>query len=395
MNYSEIILSAIKGEPTPELPCAPRMDLWYLSNYYRGTLPREYRNATLLEIMEDLEVGFNTTNPNFLERTSEDDEAHRALGRYQSSDIPYRVVVECDQRCRREGDLYISEYFTPYGTIRTQTLYTMEMRKAGITNTHIQEKAFKSEKDYEALGYIYEHMKVEPRPEAWETWRERAGDRGPMIFWVSSEGSPYHLLSKYLMPFELFCYEMFDHPEKMQELADKISKSFYDALDLGLNSEAEILRVGANYDSTIENPPFFREHILPDLKTCADKAHEKGKYLLSHTDGENSGLLDLYLECGIDIADSICPAPMTSVSFKEYRETFKDTVTIYGGVPSIIFLPSSVSEYEFEKFLDDFLIDAGDGKNLIVSIADTAPPDADFSRIRKFVRKIKEFGPVD
>ncbi|WP_319559095.1 uroporphyrinogen decarboxylase family protein [Marispirochaeta sp.] len=394
MNYSDIILAAIKGEPTPELPCAPRMDLWYLSNYYRGTLPKEYHNATLLDIMEDLDVGFNTTNPNFLERDSIDDEAHRALGRYQSSDIPYRVIVECDQKCRQEGDLYISEYFTPHGTIRTQTLYTEEMRKAGITNTHIQEKAFKSENDYAALGYVYEHMKVEPRPEAHEILRKRAGDRGPFIFWVTSEGSPYHLLSKYLMPFEIFCYEMFDHPEKMQELADRIRSSFYAALELGLNSEAEILRVGSNYDSTIENPPFFREHILPTLKDCADKAHEKGKFLLSHTDGENSGLLDLYMECGFDIADSVCPAPMTSVSFKEHRKVFTDKVSIYGGVPSIIFLPNSVSEYEFEKFLDDFLVDAGDGKKLIVSIADTAPPDANFNRIRKFIKKIKEFGPV-
>ena len=394
MNYKDIILAAVKGNPTPELPCAPRMDLWYLSNHLRGTLPKEYRNATLFDIMEDLDVGFNTTNPNFMERDSVDDEAHRALGRYQASDIPFRVAVECEQKCRQEGDLYVSEYFTPHGTIRTQTLYTEDMRRSGITSTHIQEKAFKSEKDYKALGYVYEHMKIIPKPAAFDVIRARAGDRGPFIFWVCSEGSPYHLLSKYLMPFEQFCYEMFDHPEKLQELADKIGISFFQALETGLNSDAEILRVGSNYDSTIENPPFFREHILPTLKVCAEKAHAKGKFILSHTDGENSGLLDLYLDCGFDIADSVCPAPMTNISFREHRAVFKNRITIYGGVPSIMFLPDSVSEYDFEKYIDDFLTAAGDGKNLIASIADTAPPDADFGRVRKFVKKVKGFGPV-
>jgi uroporphyrinogen-III decarboxylase len=394
MNYKEMILAAIKGMPTPELPCAPRMDLWYLSNHYRGTLPGEYRKASLYDIMEDLDVGFNTTNPNFLERDSIDDEAHRALGRYQSSDIPFRVVVECEQKCRQEGDLYVSEYFTPHGTIKTQTLFTEDMRKAGITNTHIQEKAFKSEKDYKALGYVYEHMKIIPKPEALEVIRNRAKDRGPFIFWVSSEGSPHHLLSKYLMSFEQFCYEMFDHPEKLQELADKISLSFHQALDIGLNSEAEILRVGSNYDSMIENPSYFAEHILPVMKKCAEKIHARGKYLLSHTDGENSGLLDLYVDCGIDIADSVCPAPMTRVSFREHRNAFQNKVTIYGGVPSIFFLTDSVSEYDFDRYVDRFLTDAAGGRNLIVSIADTAPPEADFARIKRLVKRVKEFGPV-
>ena len=130
MNYKNILLSAIKGLPTPELPCAPRMDLWFAANKFRQTLPERYRNATLFDIMQDLDVGFNTTNPDFTDRDSVDDEAHRGLGRYQSRDIPYRVVVECEQNCRQDGDLYTSEYFTPYGTIRTQTLFTDEMRRA-------------------------------------------------------------------------------------------------------------------------------------------------------------------------------------------------------------------------------------------------------------------------
>ncbi len=40
---------------------------------------------------------------------------------------------------------------------------------------------------------------------------------------------------------------------------------------------------------------------------------KKGKFLLTHTDGENIGLLEEYMACEFDIADSICPSPMTKL----------------------------------------------------------------------------------
>ncbi|MFQ7550409.1 MAG: hypothetical protein ACLRMZ_09005 [Blautia marasmi] len=53
---------------------------------------------------------------------------------------------------------------------------------------------------------------------------------------------------------------------------------------------------------------------MPALKEQSDRAHARGKYLATHTDGENTGLMELYLKSGFDIADSICPAPMTKIS---------------------------------------------------------------------------------
>ena len=36
------------------------------------------------------------------------------------------------------------------------------------------------------------------------------------------------------------------------------------------------------------------------------------EYLLTHTDGENQGLLQHYVASNFDIADSVCPAPSSS-----------------------------------------------------------------------------------
>ena len=144
----------------------------------------------------------------------------------------------------------------------------------------------------------------------------------------------------------------------------------------------------------MQNPPFFEEHIVPALKKYADRIHAKGAYFLSHTDGENDGLLDLYLKAEIDIADSLCPAPMTKVPMKESRSILGSRVTTWGGIPSLMMLKDSYSDYEYEKYLDEFFQVIGDGSRLIISIADTTPPDADFDRIVKLVKRAKEFGPV-
>jgi hypothetical protein len=122
--------------------------------------------------------------------------------------------------------------------------------------------------------------------------------------------------------------------------------------------------------------------------------HTEGKYLLTHTDGENTGLLDLYLASGFDIADSICPAPMTRLTFKEVYDHFNGRITIMGGIPSVILLRDSMSDYEFEAYLDRFFAELGQGDHLILGISDTTPPAAEFERLNKIAEYIRRFGPV-
>ena len=62
---------------------------------------------------------------------------------------------------------------------------------------------------------------------------------------------------------------------------------------------------------------------MPYLQRFADLIHPKGKFLLCHCDGENKGLLDLLPESGMDVAEAICPQPMTKVTITEVKKAFK------------------------------------------------------------------------
>ena len=192
---------------------------------------------------------------------------------------------------------------------------------------------------------------------------------------------------------EFVLFQMHDHADEMAQLAQAIEQYWRRILDVASNSCAEVIFLGANYDASVTYPPFFAEHIMPWLREYAQVLHAQGKFLLTHTDGENTGLMEHYLAADIDIADSVCPAPMTKMTFREARDALQGKVTIMGGIPSVTLLEDSMSDAEFEKYLDGFFADMGQGDRLILGVSDTTPPAAKFVRLMQVGRRAAAFRP--
>jgi len=395
MTHRDRMLAAIRGAATDRIPWAPRLDLWYRANKRAGTLPEKYRRASLLQIVDDAGMGFHAVVPDFRDLRGPEDDVDRALGIYNLKAMPYRTVLEnVRPSVRVEGDRTFVQYETPAGTVSTTVLYDETMRRAGISLTHVEGHAFKDVRDYGALGFIFENARVEPNYGGYREFADGIGDRGIAVGFISLAASPIHLIQRELMPLETFFYEMHDRPDEVALLARRIESYWDQVLKVAARSPADVLFLGANYDATVTYPPFFEAHILPTLKTFARDLRGRGRYLLTHTDGENTGLLRQYLNAEIDIADSICPRPMTKLSFKEVRDVFGGRITIMGGIPSIALLKSSMHERHFDAFLDGFFEAAGDGDHLILGVSDTTPPGAEFERLLKIGRRVDEFGPV-
>ena len=268
------------------------------------------------------------------------------------------------------------------------------MRAAGITISHVEEHAFKGPEDYPALGWIFENARVEPNVTGYAEFAARVAGRGVAVGYVSSAASPMHHILRELMPYDRFVFETVDHPDELRGLAAKIATYHKRLVSVAADSPAEVMLLGSNYDASLTWPPFFAEHMVPWLRDFAERLHARGKFLLSHTDGENTGLLGHYLEARIDVADSICPAPMTKRTFREVRDAFAGRVTIMGGIPSVALLKESMPDAEFDLFLDDFFASIGRGDRLILGISDTTPPVAEFARLRRIAERIETFGTV-
>jgi uroporphyrinogen-III decarboxylase len=191
-----------------------------------------------------------------------------------------------------------------------------------------------------------------------------------------------------------FFYLYADEREAMHQLTRRMKPFFAAALEAMLACSAEVVFWGANYDQDLTWPPFFKEEIAPWLQRVSARVHQAGKFLLTHTDGENRALLPLYPSCGFDVAESVCPHPMTHCTLAEIRAGMGPKTTVWGGIPSITLLEDVMDDQSFEAYLDTVFGALGTGERLILGVADNVPPDASLARLEQIKEQIEAFGAV-
>lgn len=395
-THRQRILHALRREPVDCLPWVPRLDLWYKANLACGTLPPQWAGASLRDITRDLGVGTHAVIPDFLDVEEPDQAADRALGIDHVPNRPARVSFNRVRRVvQRAGDRWQITYRLPRGGELTAVLrYDEAMRRSGATLMHIEEPLIKSLADYDLVGDLFEDLVVQPDDRRYQKLAAEVGEDGVVVALGSVAASPVHLLLKELVPFDRFIFDLYDHPEVVARTAQRLEGYFAALLEACVASPAELVLWGANYDLMTTAPPFFAEHIAPWLTRVSEALHQAGKLLVTHTDGENEQLNPYYVASGVDVADSVCPAPMTRLSLADYRRDFAAGPAIWGGLCSVCVLPEVMSEAQFEAHLEAALAAAGEGRGLIFSLADTTPPAASVDRLRRIGERVAAFGPV-
>lgn len=383
MTHRERILSALRGQPVDCLPWVPRLDLWYNANRHAGTLPVAWREASLMEIVAELGVGFHAVIPDFLDTEEPDEAFDRALGVDHVKNQPYRLRFNKVRRVveRGEGRSRVI-YKLPQGELSAVLRHDEGMRRAGATLMHIEEPIVKSLDDYPLVAALFEDFVVEPDQTRYRQFREQVGDAGVVVAFGNVTTSPVHHLLKELVAYDRFYFDLHDHPALVAQTARRMQGYFDQVIAASAQSDAELVLFGANYDLMVTPPPFFEPHIAPGLRQAADALHAAGKLLVTHPDGENDQLNRFYVECGVDVADSVCPAPMTRLTLADYRRDFGVRPAIWGGLCSVCVLEQSMTQAQFEAHVEQGIAAVGEGRGIVFSLADTTPPGASLERIR-------------
>ena len=392
------MLATIRGEPTDRLPFSPRMQLWYVGQQARGTLPRRFAGLNMAELANALGVACYTVHADpTIQRVPADEFALRALlGNVNHVDYPYRCEIKgLPVTFRQEGELYYTTIRTQAGDVTTVMEFTEAMARSGISAPHVIKFPIASLDDLERVAQVFEHVEVIPTPEAYAAFRRRVGEQGIAVAHAGrGAASPMQHILHDLMPQVEFFYMYADERKALTAFAKRMEPFFERVLDAVLACEAEVIYWGSNYDQDITPPTFFQEEIAPWLKRVSARMHAAGKFMLCHADGENHRLLPYYPPCGFDIAESVCPKPMTHCTLKELREGMGPRVTVWGGLCSTAFLKDSMSDEEFEAYLDKTFGELGTGERLIFGVSDMVPTDADLGRIERVNERIEAFGPV-
>jgi hypothetical protein len=75
-------------------------------------------------------------------------------------------------------------------------------------------------------------------------------------------------------------------------------------------------------------------------------------------------------------------------------KAFKGKVTIFGGIPAVVFLEDCMSDEEFERFMRGLFQEIAPGDRFILGISDTTPPDAKFDRVLRVTEMVQEWGQL-
>lgn len=395
MTHHARMLATIRGEPTDRIPWAPRMDLWCIAHRARGTLPGWAMNRNTVELARSLGVACHAVRADYTLPRNPGDLKLRALGLDNHPDYPYRVELRglpCD--FSHDAETLRTVIRTSRGEVVTQTRHTAQMKRDGITIPFVESYAIRSAADLEAVGEVFEHIEVVPSPDAYASFHRRMGDQGLAIASGPTAASPMHFILHELAHQEQFFYLYADERDAIERLARRMEPVFERILDALVQCDAEVVFWGANYDQDLTWPAFFRAQIQPWLQRVAERCHAAGKLLLTHTDGENQKLLPLYPACDFDVAESVCPKPMTRCTVAEVRAGMGPRVTVFGGIPSVALLPDSMDATAFEAHLDGLFAQIGTGERLILGVSDNVPPDAAMDRLERIRERIERFGPV-
>jgi hypothetical protein len=393
MTYREAMLATIVGQPTEQIPWAPRLDLWTIAHRARGTLPARFQGLNMADLARALDVACHAVGADFT-LVNGRDISLRALGIDNHQDYPYRIELHgLPVESSDDGEDLRTLIHAPAGDIFTHLYRSLGMAREGISLPFFKSYAIESPADFEAVAQIFEHLVVIPTPDAYRAFQQRVGDQGLAVARGLLAASPMHLLLHELVPMDQFFYLYADERQAMHQLAERMEPFFEAVLDAVATCDAEVVFWGANYDQDLTWPPFFAAEILPWLRKVSARLHAAGKFLLTHTDGENRDLLPLYRECGIDVAESICPKPMTKCTLAETRAGLTPT-TVFGGIPSVALLDDAMTDTAFATYLDELFGSLGAGDHLILGVADNVPPDANWERLVEIKRRIEQFGAV-
>ncbi|MFO7963170.1 MAG: B12-binding domain-containing protein, partial [Desulfobacterales bacterium] len=395
MTHKQRMLAAMRGEMVDRIPFVPRLDLWWLANLTKGTIPSKYQGMMPDEISRKEGWACYHMVPNFADISSAEDVLHRSIGlfNFKQSAYGWRFSPDVAVTVQEKDGQQSVEYATPLGSVRTIGGLTEEAQRAGSSIGWVQEHALKTSRDYRVMAYIFENLEVFPQEEGCRQYLEKVGEEGAVAAGGPSLGaSPMHLIQKELIEATQFFYAYKDNYRELKVLADGIAVYFDKVLDILADSPAEVILWGANYDEMLTYPPYFEKEILPWLRKASDVLGSRGKILATHTDGENQGLMELIRDSGAHVAESVTPYPMTKVKIEEYYARWRDRITIMGGIPESILLEETASDEEFEAFLDTLFKAVAPGDRLILGTADSTPPNAKFDRLHRIAERVEKEG---
>ena len=276
-----------------------------------------------------------------------------------------------------------TELITPVGTL-TLTHVLLESGVYSGTDPYLKEHLIKSEADLPAVEYILKRAEFVPAYKKIRAQSEEIGENGLLVPLV--QRIPFQqVLLEYLGEINLI-HALHNNLKLVKRLMDLLDRQMLGALERLAELDVPYIEFPDNLHGLMTSPKLFREYCLPAYQKYVDILHTQGKKVGSHTDGNVKPLLVLLAESGLDVCESLSPAPLTSITFREVNRAWRGKPIIWGAIPTPI-LEERTSEQEFRAYLAD-LLEAID-QPMILGLVDLFMRNNSIKRVETIVKQVE------
>lgn len=390
LSIHDRVQAVLQGKQPDRLPFIDRLEIWYQSKCWSGSLPAKYQEMSLNDIHQSLGIGRQKFTAPYAFKlrnievvcTFENEIIFRD---FEPVSEYFPAQWAPDQIPRDKAGKTTIEYVTPVGRLSIAYEVAESMVAMGGVEPYLTHHLIKSEEDYRTAEYIIEHTEIVPQFDKIREDQSELGDNGFVVPCLHRIPFQQALL-EYLGEVPLFT-ALYDSPQQLNRLLNLLDLQLMEILRQMADLPSIYVEFGDNLDGMMTNPKLFKEYSLPYYQKYTDILHGQGKKVGSHTDGNVKPLLSLLPQSGLDVCESFSPAPLTECTFQEAWETWQNGPLIWGGVPSPI-LEKRTSDTDFQEYIHRLLEIIGN-RNIILGVGDMVLGNNLIERVEYIAKEVE------
>jgi len=388
LSINERVLAVLADEDQGRIPFIGRMDFWYKGLTYQNKLPGEYAGKDLQEIHRS--IGFGRQE--WLAPCAFKYRGLELVVYFEGQEIIHETdpeiaffpdlwgIVPADQA----GE-FITELRTPVGKLVCAHRVTEASLRSGTTRPILIKPPVAEPGDFMVYEYLIERSEFVPYFERFSKKVEEVGGWGFLV--PTLNRVPFQSVLIDVMG-EIACFfGLYDYPEQLERLIKVIDLQTTELLENLAGFEYPYIEFVDNLEGMMTNPRLFQRFALPSYQKYSEIAHNQGKKLGSHTDGDLKNLVPLLANSGLDVCESFTPAPLTGCTLEEALNSWGEGPLIWGGIPSY-YLEERVPEDEFRNYVHD-LLSLVKERPIILGVADAVMADNLLDRVAWISQQIE------
>jgi len=187
---------------------------------------------------------------------------------------------------------------------------------------------------------------------------------------------------------------LYEDPDRYleQHMAGMANPLTEKGLEISRREGIDGIAYGCDYGMTtgpFMSPAMFRKAILPPLAKYVEMVHNKGMIFLHHACGNNQVLMDMIVDAGVDVYQSI----QTEMDIIKMKKRYGNNITLWGGVPAGDLVTSTPEKVyrEAKKYLEE----CKPGGGYIFGTSHSVMPDAKCENYMAMLDAHRKFGEYE